>query len=431
MGPDPLRGAGGSVGDLQLNCSLNRVAVKQGASAVVFVAIDVLPPLRAKVRKAPVMVALAIDCSISMTGEKLERAIDASRELAKVLGPKDALGVIAFSDKARVVMPMTAAPAPAFVDDHLKVLAADGQTNLFEALRACLTMLKEAAGGGGRVARALVLTDGQPTVGKKDDASFEKLAGKFREAGLAISAMGVGPDYNEALLTRLASTSGGSWHHIETSLRGLGPALGEEVEQMGGTIMQAPELRGTLLPGASVLQAFTIVPMLAAVDLGASDRGSVRVPIPDLAAGSNQTVVLRVRVPPLAAGRHTLAEFELGGVKSAVAFEATDDAERYGSEANPHARLLLTAAEGTIIARNALTNADRTEIGRSETIIKVVRSDPAMAAASSGHASVEPLVATMEKTQEAATRADLSAAERKRVAHDATVIKRAPSGGAP
>src|SRR2546430_17380805 len=62
--------------------------------------------------------------------------------------------------------------------------------------------------------RVLLLTDDNPTVGKTDGREFITLAQGIREAGITITAIGIGTDYNEQLLEKIAEGGGGLWHHI-------------------------------------------------------------------------------------------------------------------------------------------------------------------------------------------------------------------------
>src|SRR5690348_10163625 len=125
-----------------LSASVNRGFLKVGASAVVFVSLDIVPPRQA--RTNPVALVLAIDASASMTGAKLERALEAAREFSRAMGPRDAFGVVVFRDRARTVMPLTRKPDPEGVEEALGEIEAGGETNLEAGMRAAIREMTRA-----------------------------------------------------------------------------------------------------------------------------------------------------------------------------------------------------------------------------------------------------------------------------------------------
>ena len=63
--------------------------------------------------------ALVIDCSGSMSGQKIELAKDAAKATAELLGPDDSLGVVGFSgEPERVVRLQSAQEPPAHRAEH-------------------------------------------------------------------------------------------------------------------------------------------------------------------------------------------------------------------------------------------------------------------------------------------------------------------------
>jgi Mg-chelatase subunit ChlD len=409
-----------------LSTSINRAWLREGASAVVFVALDVVPP--PVVRTSPVALAVAIDASASMAGPKLEAARRAVKALGEALGPDDEVAIVAFRDRAWKFMTLGPAVAADALDEGLDRLQAEGETNVEAALKVAGKVLAPRDRAPARVARTVLLTDGNPTVGETRVEALAKQAAALRAKGVATSTVGIGEGYNEALLTELAKAGGGRWHHLGPSAGGLEALLGEELAEAGQVVGESPAVKVKLLAGAKVLQAFAVEPMVVPVEVREAAGGAVEVPLADLVARVRQTVVLRVLVPPVAGGRHALCRFEIGGAVAEAGFEVTGDAGLYGSETNPHARLLLTAAEGTVIARRALATADRTEIARSETIVKVVEADPALPAGKRAHPSVVPLVGALERTQDALEDPALTPEGRKEAIHQATVIERKRGG---
>ena len=60
--------------------------------------------------------------------------------------------------------------------------------------------------------RVIVLTDGQTTGANQCEQIAQKEAG----GGVGFSAIGVGSDWNEELLVKIAEIGGGQWHYVKT-----------------------------------------------------------------------------------------------------------------------------------------------------------------------------------------------------------------------
>src|SRR5437762_8000103 len=86
---------------------------------------------------------------------------------------------------------------------------------MYDGLDAAFRQAREASKVPGAVHRVILLTDGNPTVGRTDGKDFVTLAQGIREGGITITAIGIGTDYNDSLLQKIAESGGGLWHHIK------------------------------------------------------------------------------------------------------------------------------------------------------------------------------------------------------------------------
>lgn len=167
--------------------------------------IEEVLPVRLKApdeeEKQSAAVALVIDRSGSMAGEKLEMAKSAAIATAEVLGHNDSLGVWAFDSEAHVVAPMTRLTSTSAVAGQIAAVASGGGTNLqpaFQLAREALLRTKA------RVKHMIILTDGQ-TAG----SGYEQLASQCRGEGMTISTVAIGEGSHVALLQAIASSGGG------------------------------------------------------------------------------------------------------------------------------------------------------------------------------------------------------------------------------
>lgn len=165
---------------------------------------DLLPVrLRApdEEEKQSAAVALVLDRSGSMAGEKLEMAKSAAIATAEVLGRNDHIGVYAFDSEAKVVAPMTRLTSMATVAGQIGALTAGGGTNLepaFQAAREALRRVKA------RVKHMILMTDGQTSGG-----GYETVASACRAEGMTISTVALGEGAHAGLLQAIAAAGGG------------------------------------------------------------------------------------------------------------------------------------------------------------------------------------------------------------------------------
>jgi len=67
------------------------------------------------------------------------------------------------------------------------------------------------------VNRIILLSDGLANVGPKSPSELGELGASLNKEGIAVSTLGLGLDYNEDLMVKLAQRSGGNHHFIENA----------------------------------------------------------------------------------------------------------------------------------------------------------------------------------------------------------------------
>ncbi|MCE9518676.1 MAG: VWA domain-containing protein [Verrucomicrobia bacterium] len=167
--------------------------------------IEEILPVRLKApdeeEKQSSALAICIDRSGSMSGEKLEMAKSASIATAEVLTRNDSIGVWAFDGESHVVVPMTRLTSTAAVAGQIASLTAGGGTNLYPAMTDARNALQRVKA---KIKHMLILTDGETT-----GSGYEALASQCRSEGITISTVGIGQDVRMPLLQAVASLGGG------------------------------------------------------------------------------------------------------------------------------------------------------------------------------------------------------------------------------
>ena len=155
----------------------------------------------------PKTVVLVLDRSGSMGWEKMKQAVEALRFVLERLTEEDAFNIVDFSGSAKLYKPEIESVTPESRKaalEYVSSLRAGGSTNLGEALELSLSQV-----GEGQVAYVILLSDGEPTAGKTDEAELVRLAAKANH-GARIFTFGVGYNVNARLLTRLSEEVGGA-----------------------------------------------------------------------------------------------------------------------------------------------------------------------------------------------------------------------------
>jgi Ca-activated chloride channel family protein len=261
-----------------------------GAEGDVFVALDV------KARdgggqRVPLDLAIVIDRSGSMMGDKIQGARAAAAGLIKRLGDADHVTLVQYDDAAQVVVPMTAmneAGKAAMVAALPGVLPGGG-TNL----SAGLTLGRDevlAHTAQGHITRVILLSDGQANEGITDPQALAQLAANAAEGGLHVTTIGLGLDYNEDLMEALAERGRGQYYYVRDAFA-LDNVFAGELRSLETTVATSAELR--LTPGCT---GVTIAEVYG-YEVTRS-AGEVRIPLSDLVAGETRKVVARLRVQP-------------------------------------------------------------------------------------------------------------------------------------
>ncbi len=178
-------------------------------------------PVRQKPARAPLTLALVLDRSGSMQGEKLQLAKRATLTVLDQLSERDQVAVVVFDNRVDLVQAM-APVTPGLrlqVKTVLQEIAARASTALHQGwLTGCNALVSDIGSSDEQaLARCLLLTDGIANVGVTDPEHIASEAAGVREhTGISTSTFGIGSDYNELLLGPLAVAGGGQFYHLRS-----------------------------------------------------------------------------------------------------------------------------------------------------------------------------------------------------------------------
>ena len=274
---------------LTLAAAIDRSLVRSDAISERYLMLTIGVPEGA-VRRLPLNLALIVDASGSMTGEKLERAKEAAAFAVRHLTAADRVAVVAYDDEVRVVAPSTLL-APAARADLLRRIGGIGTGGMTNLSGGWLTGCQEIAAhqsGNSTMDRAIVLTDGLANVGIIALEERVEHARQLRSRGITTSTMGVGADFNEELLEAMARHGGGRFQYVETA-KHIPDCVQGELGEIAQVYARRLALDVELPRGVRVVGSLND-------DAYESTARGVRVHVGDLLAGDTRKVLLHLSI---------------------------------------------------------------------------------------------------------------------------------------
>ena len=240
--------------------------------------------------RGPVNVALAIDTSGSMEGAAIDEARKAALQMIDALKDGDRLAVIAYHSKTEVLLASSELDAEvrAEVKRSIDKIKADGTTDMAGGFRAALDEVRAHYQKDG-INRVVLLGDGIPN----NAAGIDGTAQSALENGIAVTTMGLGLDYDETLMGKIAQVSGGRFKYIASADK-VAAFFHEELQRLDS--VYARHATATLTAGPGV----RIDAVVGSQD-GVSG-GAAFVNLGDIAGGDTRDIVVRMTVTPRKAG---------------------------------------------------------------------------------------------------------------------------------
>ncbi|HJL03182.1 MAG TPA: VWA domain-containing protein [Polyangiaceae bacterium LLY-WYZ-15_(1-7)] len=252
------------------------------------------------VERPPVSLALVLDVSGSMSGEKLGQAKRAVTDTVARMRDGDQLALITYDSTSRVVVPLGPVGARrGAIAAAVTRIAAGGGTQIPDGLALGERALRDAPDA--HVRRIVLVSDGIDGSGLGPDGVGALVRG-WTPRGVSVASLGIGLDYDERFLTAVADAGRGAYAFLQSGAE-LEPFLVKELDRAGSTVAEnvaidlafAGDLRITAAHGAEV------------------QPGSTRVPFGPMAAGETRLVVLEIASRAERAG-------PLGDVRASLRF---------------------------------------------------------------------------------------------------------------
>ncbi len=220
-----------------------------------YMLIDVYPGENLPSIRPPVNVAIVIDRSTSMRGQRLDQVRSAALMILKSLEASDSAVVVAFSDKADLIVSADQAQDESVARARMSLLQAGGGTEIGRGLELALAELRGTYSREG-VNHLILLTDGR-TYGD-EDKSLE-LAETAGELGITVNAIGIGSNWSDRFLDDLAGKTGGNVTFLD-SPRAVTDLLSDIFDSLSRVGVSRVRIEGNLAQQVDLRSAFRLSP---------------------------------------------------------------------------------------------------------------------------------------------------------------------------
>ena len=164
--------------------------------------------------RPPVNVAVVLDRSGSMSGEKLDRAKDAAKEAINRLDSQDILSLVVYDSVVNVLVPATKVGDKQLLRERVDKIRPGQSTALFAGVSKGAAELRKFIELE-RVNRVILLSDGIANQGPSSPGELGELGASLIKEGISVTTIGLGLDYNEDLMAKLADRSDGNHVFVE------------------------------------------------------------------------------------------------------------------------------------------------------------------------------------------------------------------------
>src|SRR5690606_33697858 len=275
---------------------------------VLYLLAEILPDPRAQegqhTRESRLNLTLVLDHSNSMSGTRLDKVKIAAHQIIDQLTPEDVFSVVSFNDHAEVVIPATTVTDKPALKARISMMMASGGTEIYKGLAAGAEQNRQFLAPR-LVNHIILLTDGN-TYGDQDRCLA--LAREVAKEGIAISAMGLGQEWNDKFLDEIATTTGGSSAYIN-SANAVVRFLNDHVRNLSNIFAERVTLSVAPDPNIRLESAFKLTPNPQPLSV---DEGSI--PLGSLQLNRTISVLLQFEMPPnLSEEFHTVARLVSSG----------------------------------------------------------------------------------------------------------------------
>ena len=184
--------------------SLDRTILPAGQTQKTVIKINLdVPAIPVETARPPVNLALVLDRSGSMSGDKIAKAREAAIAALRRLGPQDLFSLVIYDHNVQTLVPPQSAANSEWIESRINSIRTGGNTALYGAVTQGAAEVRKNLYDR-YVHRVVLLSDGLANVGPSSPADLARLGAALIKEGISVTTIGIGTDFNEDLMTQLA-----------------------------------------------------------------------------------------------------------------------------------------------------------------------------------------------------------------------------------
>lgn len=364
-------------GEVNLSSTLNNTTLQTlPTTQLVYVLLHVQPTGTGVATQTALNFGLVLDRSGSMSGTNIQNLRSAVKQILGRMGPQDLVSLVVFDDKVDVLVPSQPVTNPAQLQGQVDQITDRGGTEMSKGIRKGLEQIRAGATPD-RNSHMILLTDGE-TWG--DEEVCKELATECAQAGISISAFGLGNEWNQELLEAIAHNSNGNANYLERP-ESIGIEFERTLSSVQNTTITNANLTLRLVQGVTPRTAWRVVPQISMLDARNLSERDIQLNLGDLEAGTGQSVLVELVMPPRNAGTFRIAQAEVSyDVPSAgligererqdIILNLTDDPAQV-QPLNPQVMNLVEKVSVFKLQTRALSEAQAGNIGKATQQLRV------------------------------------------------------------
>lgn len=367
---------------LRMEGRIGHPKIAKGDGRSTFVMVEINADANAESKAQGHHLAIVIDRSGSMKGERLPNAIAAGARAVDELGTGDTVSVLAFDTSTTTVVPQTIVSDTnrEQIKNQIRTITLGGDTCISCGINEALAELEKTTNAADRM---ILLSDGEPTAGIRDPQTFESIARQARDRGVGITTIGVGTSYNQKIMGTIALHSDANHYFVENALS-LERIFAQEAGKLKQTVARNTTATIKLAPGVRLKHLFDRA-------FKTAQDGTIVVPLGNFSTGDTKTILAEIALPDGAEGQVELAE-------ASLAFDDQVQDKPGACQGSLKTTIVESPNEASELDPNIATRLGRSKTAKSLLEANELIADGKLAEAQAKLAETESELAAIAKT---------------------------------
>lgn len=338
-------------GTLDVRAHLSHEYIPNYASSQVYASIKIKAKKFVSEGRSPLNVAVVMDRSSSMAGEKMKQSKIAALKLVDMLQPGDRLALVSYSSDVTVDMKTVQMTKEnkTKVKAIINAIQPGGWTNLSGGFqKGC--QLVQGSLKKGSINRVLLMSDGQANKGITAIPALEKMASDCLKKGVSMTSVGLGLDYNEDLMTAMAKHGAGNYYFVEKEAQ-MAQAFTKEIHGLASAVARKARLTIQLAPGVEMLKLHGYTYR--------AKGNTITVPLASFYSKQQKDILMKLSVSAQKSGKRAI-------LSTSIAYEDTLNAKRskatakLSAQVSPSSKTVAKHVDG-----NVFEHAQRIEVANT------------------------------------------------------------------